>query len=114
MSQRLQRAYWIATLTAALSMLAGCSSDADAERRGAELFDLHCAACHEGPTPGLKVQPPNLRGLFKAKQLPSGAPATDDRVRKTIVEGLRTMPAFNGRLNNAELDDLIKYLHIVK
>lgn len=114
MSQRLQRVYLIAGLMAAMVMSAGCPQDIEVERREAELFDLHCAACHEGPAPGLKKQPPNLRGLFAAKQLPSGAPATDEQVRKTIVEGLRTMPAFNGRLNTAELDDLIAYLHTLK
>jgi mono/diheme cytochrome c family protein len=52
--------------------------------------------------------------LFDAKQLPSGAPATDQQVRKTIVEGLNTMPAFDKRLSNADLDDLVSYLHILE
>ena len=94
-------------------MLVGCSSNESAQR-GQELFDLHCALCHEGSTPDLKKQPPRLDHLFAAKQLPSGAPATDAQVRKTIVEGLRTMPAFDKRLNEQELDDLVAYLHTLK
>jgi len=88
----------------------GCSSNESAQR-GQELFDLHCAACHQGPTPDLKKQPPRLEHLFADKQLPSGVPATDAQVRKTIVEGLRTMPAFDKRLNDQELNDLVAYLH---
>jgi len=103
-----------ATLLAGLSAFSllstACSVSASAER-GQELFDLHCALCHEGPTPDLKKQPPRLEHLFAAKQLPSGAPATDAQVRKTIVEGLRTMPAFDKRLNEQELNDLVAYLH---
>lgn len=102
----------VAVITFAL-MLAGCSPS-ESEQRGQELFDLHCAACHEGPTLDLKKQPPRLEHLFAAKQLPSGAQATDAQVRKTIVEGLRTMPAFDKRLKDQELDDLIAYLRTLK
>ena len=91
----------------------GCSSNESAQR-GQELFDLQCAACHEGPTPDLKKRPPRLEHLFAAAQLPSGAPTTDAQVRKTIVEGLRTMPAFDKRLNEQDLDDLIAYLRTLK
>ena len=28
-----------------------------------------------------------------------------------IIEGLRTMPAFQGRLKDGEISDLIAYLH---
>jgi mono/diheme cytochrome c family protein len=91
-------------------LCSGCGPSASAQR-GQELFDLHCALCHEGPTPDLKKQPPRLEHLFAAKQLPSGAPATDAQVRKTIIEGLRTMPAFDKRLSDQDLNDLVSYLH---
>jgi mono/diheme cytochrome c family protein len=100
-------------LTSLALILVGCSSS-ESSQRGQELFDLHCALCHEGPTPDLKKQPPRLEGWFGAKQLPSGAPATEAQVRKTIVEGLRTMPAFDKRLNEQDLDDLIAYLRTLK
>ena len=106
-----------ATLLASLSAFSlwntACSPSASAER-GQELFDLHCALCHEGPTPDLKKQPPRLEHLFAARQLPSGAPTSDAQVRKTIIEGLRTMPAFDKRLNEQDLDDLIAYLRTLK
>jgi len=102
----------MAVITLAL-MLAGCSPN-ESEQRGQELFDLHCSPCHAGPAPDLKKQPPRLEHLFAAKQLPSGVPSTDVQVRKTIAEGLRTMPAFDKRLSEQDLDDLIAYLHTLK
>jgi len=94
-------------------MLCGCSRRAS-EQRGEELFDLHCALCHENPVPDLKKQPPRLEKLFESPQLPSGEPATDQQVRKTVLEGLRTMPAFDKRLSDRDLDDLVAYLHTLK
>ncbi len=90
--------------------LAGCGS----EEHGSELFDLHCVDCHETPNPDLKKKPPKLEGLFESKTLPGGAPATDEQVRKTIIEGRGTMPAFDGRLSESDVNDLIRYLHTLK
>jgi mono/diheme cytochrome c family protein len=92
---------------------AGCvkSSARAEESHGQALYQLHCAPCHETPPPDLLKQPPKLNGLFKAKTLPGGAPATDEQVRMVIIDGLRTMPAFRGRLQDQEVRDLIAYLH---
>jgi cytochrome c553 len=94
-------------------ILAGCTrstSHAD-ETRGQALYQLHCAPCHETPPPDLLKEPPKLQGLFDKKTLPSGVPATDEQVRMVIVGGLRTMPAFQGRLQEQDIRDLIAYLH---
>jgi len=103
---------------AALVLATQCSPTAPglgkAESKGQELFESHCALCHEFENPGLRKQPPKLAGLFLSKTLPSGAPATDDQVRKTIIEGLGTMPAFNQRLHRDEVDDIVQYLHTLK
>ena len=85
-----------------------------AERQGQWLYDSHCAECHENPQPELRKQPPNLHGLFLAKALPSGAPATDEQVNKTIIEGRGTMPAFDKRLREADARELVAYLHKLK
>jgi mono/diheme cytochrome c family protein len=77
-------------------------------------YEVHCAECHEQPHPDLLKQPPNLHGTFGRKTLPSGAPATDKQVRRTIIEGRGTMPAFDKRLSNEELDELVRYLHTLK
>jgi mono/diheme cytochrome c family protein len=103
----------VATLFISGLIATGCGPSAS-ERRGQLLFHSHCAVCHQDPPAGLPKKPPRLQGLFDAKQLPSGAPATDQQVRKTIMEGLNTMPAFEKRLSNADLDDLVSYLHILE
>ena len=97
--------------------LAGCSPSeklTNTEIQGQWLYDDHCAECHEKPHPELRRQPPNLHGLFLAKALPSGAPATDEQVSKTIIEGRGTMPAFDKRLREADARQLVAYLHKLK
>lgn len=105
-------------LIAGAALLAGCSwlggRLADDEARGRALFDVHCADCHQAAHPELRKQPPKLEGLSQSKTLPSGAPATDAQVRKTIIEGQDTMPAFDQRLSEKNVDDLVKYLHTLK
>jgi|SRR5215471_10610772 len=93
--------------------LAGCSQTTNASSAGHELYQLHCMDCHEGKNLNLRTQPPKLNGLFQAKALPSGAPATDAEVRKTIIEGRGIMPAFDQRLSDKEIEDLVKYLHTI-
>jgi len=110
MNRMMHCAILFASLFPFAFLCSGCGPSASAQR-GQALFDLHCASCHEDPPPDLKKQPPKLEGLFKAKYLPSGAPATDTQVRKTIVGGLRTMPAFDQRLSDQDLNDLVAYLH---
>ncbi len=99
---------------AAILWLAGCSQPTNAASgAGHELYQLHCGDCHDGKNLNLRKQPPKLNGLFQTKALPSGAPATDDEVRKTIVEGRGIMPAFDQRLTDKEIADLVRYLHTI-
>jgi mono/diheme cytochrome c family protein len=104
-------------VVAALSVLiSGCSqgggtASANSGSHGRELYQLHCLDCHEGNNLNLRKQPPKLNGLFHAKTLPSGAPLTDVEIRKTIIEGRGIMPAFDQRLSDKEIEELIKYLH---
>jgi len=84
------------------------------EIQGQWLYDDHCAECHENPHPELRKQPPNLHGLFLARSLPSGAPATDEQVSKTIIDGRATMPAFDKRLRETDAKELVAYLHKLK
>ncbi|MGA9801689.1 MAG: cytochrome c [Terriglobales bacterium] len=86
----------------------------NAEIEGQWLYDNNCAECHEAPQPDLHKQPPNLHGLFLRKTLPSGAPGTDAQVRKTIIEGRGTMPAFDRRLQEEDVKDLVKCLRNLK
>jgi Cu/Ag efflux protein CusF len=78
---------------------------------GTTLYHDNCAECHDNPQPDLHKQPPNLHGLFQHKTLPSGTPASDAQVRKSIIEGVGTMPAFDQRLNDRDVEALVQYLH---
>ncbi|MGB8013117.1 MAG: cytochrome c [Terriglobales bacterium] len=104
----------VATLFVVLPSTACGEQRSNAEIQGQWLYDGHCAECHENTHPDLHKQPPNLHGLFLRKTLPSGAPATDAQVRKTILEGRGTMPAFDRRLREEDVKDLIQYLRKLK
>ena len=100
-------------------LLAGCRSTPEPtplaqltpqQTHGHAVFQTRCAACHydrqSGPLHG-----PSLLGLYKKPALPSGAAATDERVTATITQGRNLMPAMGGQLDDADLNDLIAYLH---
>jgi mono/diheme cytochrome c family protein len=81
------------------------------EEIGKELYDIQCSQCHDENQQGLKKAPPKLHGIFSQINLPDGAtPVTDQAVRQVIIDGKRTMPAFNGRLSEDQVADLIAYL----
>jgi mono/diheme cytochrome c family protein len=103
----------IAALLSTLGLTACSHSGSSAAQiaRGKDLYDTNCAPCHESSSVSLPTQPPKLDGLFQKSTLPSGAPATDAQVRKTIVEGRGVMPPFGPALQPDEVDALIAYLH---
>ncbi len=84
---------------------------ASVETRGSVVYERNCAPCHETDNLTLLKQPPKLNGLFKRETLPSGNPATDEQVRKTILSGRATMPPFGRSLDEKQIDDLLRYLH---
>jgi len=72
---------------------------------------VRCAHCHEFNDLGLKKVPPNLHGLFTRTTLPSGAPATDVQVARTVLTGKGMMPSFAGRFTVKQMEALLAYLH---
>ena len=93
--------------------MAACSGPlSESELRGKALYSANCYECHEESPPGLKKTPPRLHDIFSRRVLPDGTtPASDASLRHVILYGQRTMPAFNGRLNEQQIGDLIAYLH---
>ena len=81
------------------------------QTRGYLVFQTHCAACHyerfDAPKNG-----PTLVGLYKKPYLHSGAPANDERVTATILQGHGLMPA-QPSIDPDELASLLAYLHTV-
>jgi mono/diheme cytochrome c family protein len=81
------------------------------QAEGKHLYDARCAHCHEFNDLALKKVPPNLHGLFTRNTLPSGAPATDAEVERTVLAGKGMMPAFAGRFTQEQMAALLAYLH---
>ena len=100
-------------VVASLSVVTGCLKTlSKSEKRGESLYTFHCYECHEENQLGLLKTPPKLHRVFSHHYLPDGTTlATDESVRQVIIEGKRTMPAFNGRLSSDQVDDIIAYLH---
>lgn len=111
--------YSIAFLALLGLVTSGCSRNnmdygpafASAETRGEVVYERNCSPCHDAQNLQLLKQPPKLTGIFRHQQLPSGAPATDEQVRKTVVGGRGIMPPFEHTLDKQQVDDLLKYLH---
>jgi mono/diheme cytochrome c family protein len=81
------------------------------EAKGKRLYQVRCAHCHEDNDLALKKAPPDLRGIFGRATLPSGAPATDAEIRRVVLTGKGTMPAFAGRFTEEQMAALLAYLH---
>ena len=97
-----------------LVVLVGCHHQAELtaqESEGKHLYTVRCAHCHEDNDLNLKKVPPNLRGLFEHSTLPSGVPATDINVERTVLSGKGMMPSFAGRFTQEQMAALLAYLH---
>jgi mono/diheme cytochrome c family protein len=81
------------------------------EAEGKHLYQERCAHCHEDNDLALKKIPPDLRGVFTRKTLPSVAPVSDESVRQNVLAGKRMMPAFSGRFIEEQMAALLAYLH---
>ena len=101
--------------------LAGCEarppykSDAELglnpqQARGRALYDTYCLRCHEAYISG-GHNGPSLMGVFKKKELPSGAPANDERAAEVMLHGRAKMPAFGDRLTVEQVQDILAYMH---
>ena len=80
------------------------------QMRGHAVFQAQCGACHRDRESG-PLNGPSMLGLYKRPALPSGAAPTDERVTATIVQGRGMMPAMGNQLDQADLADVIAYLH---
>ncbi len=110
----------LAAAAAATLALAGCHSSMapptplsqlnPQQLQGRQVFVQYCAGCHHADTTK-DLHGPGLEGLFRRKYLPSGLPATDERVISTIQYGRNMMPPFGNTLSNRQIKDLLAYLH---
>jgi len=75
---------------------------------GQQLFAQYCLPCHREGKNG-----PPLNGVFARRELPSGTPANDARMKETIKMGRAMMPAFTGVLNDDQVNAIVSYLHTI-
>ena len=104
----------LALAACVLMIPAGChvqSALTSQQAEGKRLYDAGCAHCHEENDLRLKKAPPNLRGLFKSKTLPDGAPATDAEVERILLAGKGMMPSFAYQMTREQMDAVVAYLH---
>jgi len=104
----------------ALAILSACDAEprkTDAElglnpqqASGRRVYDTRCAECHYAYSKS-NLRGPSLNGLFKKPFMKNGMPANDDRVTDIILLGRAKMPAFQNKLTQQQLDDLLAYLH---
>ena len=80
------------------------------QRHGHAVYEARCAVCHYDRQTGV-LHGPSLSSLYKKPALPSGAAATDERVSATILHGRNNMPAMANQVDDADLADLLAYLH---
>ncbi|WP_082661637.1 c-type cytochrome [Terracidiphilus gabretensis] len=95
-------------------ILTGCRSHPQLtlqQAGGQNLYQERCVHCHEENDLALKPPPPSLSNLFRHSTLPSGAPATDAQVIRTVLGGKNKMPSFAGRFTEEQMDALLAYLH---
>ena len=97
-------------MTACWTGCHGAPSLTPQETEGKHLYQVRCAHCHEENDLALKKVPPDLRGVFDHKTLPSGDPATDAAVRRNVLTGKGMMPGFSGRFTEEQMAALIAYL----
>ena len=79
------------------------------QAHGLVVFEAACGQCHYDRSSDSLHGPP-LLGVFKQPYLPSGAPANDERMTVTILQGHGLMPG-TPNLDQQDLSDLLAYLH---
>jgi len=95
----------------------GKTPDAAAAKRGAVIYQKHCASCHGLNAEGQAAPPPMLRnpGYVTAPALNGSAHAwhhKDEDLLKVIMEGSKrpnTMPGWKGVLTIKQAKDVIAY-----
>ena len=77
---------------------------------GRATFDTFCHRCHE-PYSYYAKNGPSLVSVLKKPYFSSGIPANDERLTELIQHGRSHMPAFGDKLYDAQIADLMAYLH---
>jgi streptogramin lyase/mono/diheme cytochrome c family protein len=80
-------------------------------KRGEVIYYYKCWNCHNDYTRAAGSPAPSLKGIFSRANLVTGAPVSDETVANQIRQGSAQMPAFGTALKDADIADLLAYLH---
>ncbi len=83
-----------------------------AQNAGGDLFKTKCAACH-GPD-GLAKTPMGPALHVVSYKDAAVLKMSDADLTAVIKNGKNKMPAFNGKLTDAQIKDLLKYIHTLQ
>lgn len=79
---------------------------------GGDLFATKCAACHAKDGSGNTAMGKNLKlrdlGSADVQKL------SDKDLKEIVTKGKGKMPAYSGKLNDAQVDDLVKFIRSLK
>ena len=75
--------------------------------RGENIYWHKCWACHNK----YQQAAPQLEGLFKQAALITGVPVNEENVAAHIKKGGPGMPSFGTTLSDADVADVVSYLH---
>ena len=89
--------------TAALSLTAFAAD-------GAETYKAKCASCHGADGAGAMAKKMGSRDLNSAEFQKS----TDAEINAVIAKGKGKMPGYEGKLTDAQINDLVKYIRGLK
>jgi streptogramin lyase/mono/diheme cytochrome c family protein len=79
--------------------------------RGEVIYYYKCWNCHNDYTRAAGSPAPTLKGVFSRTTLVTGDPVNDETVARQIRNGSPQMPAFGTALKDADIADLLAYLH---
>ena len=75
------------------------------------IYYYKCWNCHNDYTRAAGSPAPTLKGVFSRTTLVTGDPVNDENVAKQIRNGSPQMPSFGTTLKDADIADLLAYLH---
>ncbi len=99
--------------TAVILVLAcGLSMSSFAADSGADLFKAKCAGCHGATGAGDTGMGKSLK--LKDLGSPEVQAKSDAELADTISKGKKPMPAYEGKLTNDQIQEVVKYIRTLK
>lgn len=97
---------------AAILLAASLAGPALAQAPGADLYKAKCAMCHGAD--GLAATPMGKTMKVLSFKDPSMVKATDAQFIASTTNGKGKMPAYKGKLTDAQIKDLISYIRTLQ